>query len=141
MTKKIVKQLAHVCIFTDDLDATEAFYRDVLGIGVKFRFIRDGKPHGYYLDLGGSTNIEVFERSGSAFSDANVINHICLEVDDMDEAIAHVRAQGVSITDKSFGVDETYQSWLADPNGVKIELFQYTPKSAQFLGGDRIVNW
>lgn len=141
MTKKIVKQLAHVCIFTDDLDATEAFYRDVLGIGVKFRFIRDGKPHGYYFDLGGSTNIEVFERSGAAFSDANVINHICLEVDNMDEAIAHVRAKGVSITDKSFGVDETYQSWLADPNGVKIELFQYTPKSAQFLGGDRIVNW
>ena len=141
MTKRLIKQMAHVCIFTDDLDATEAFYRDVLGIEVKFRFIRQGKPHGFYLDVGGRTNIEVFERGGASFADSNVVNHICLEVEDMDDAIAHVRSQGIAITDKSFGVDETYQSWTADPNGVKIELFQYTPKSAQFLGGDRVVNW
>lgn len=141
MPKKIIKQIVHACIFTDDLDKTEAFYRDVLGIEVKFRFIRNGAPHGYYLDAGNNTHIEVFERQGTSFTESNVINHICLEVENMDEAIAHIRAQGVKATDKSFGVDETYQSWLADPNGVKIELFQYTPKSAQFVGGDRVVNW
>ena len=138
---KIIKQLAHMCIFTDDLAATEAFYRDVLGIEVKFRFIRDGKLHGFYLDVGNSTNIEVFEKAGTAFDESNAINHMCLEVHDMDAAIAHIRAQGAEITDKKFGIDDTYQSWTKDPNGVKIELFEYTPKSAQFLGGDRNVNW
>lgn len=138
---RIIKQLAHVCIFTDDLDSTEAFYRDVLGIPVKFRFVRNGKPHGFYLDVGGRTNIEVFEKPDTAFAESNAINHLCLEVEDMDEAIAHIRAQGVAITDKKFGIDDTYQSWTADPNGVKIELFEYTAKSAQFLGGDRNVNW
>ena len=51
------------------------------------------------------------------------------------------RAQGVTITDKSFGCDDTWQAWTADPDGVKIELFEYTDKSAQFVGGDRVATW
>ncbi len=30
---------------------------------------------------------------------------------------------------------------MTDPNGVRIELFQYTDASAQFLGGDRTADW
>jgi len=59
----------------------------------------------------------------------------------MDAAVAHIRKMGVPITDKKLGVDETWQAWTADPNGIKIELFQYTPKSAQFVGGDRVADW
>lgn len=55
--------------------------------------------------------------------------------------MAQIRAAGVAITDKKLGVDETWQAWTADPNGVKIERFEYTPKSAQFVGGDRVANW
>lgn len=31
-----VKQLAHVCIFANDLEATRSFYRDVLGMDTRF---------------------------------------------------------------------------------------------------------
>jgi len=141
LANRIIKQLAHACIFAHDLAATEAFYRDVLGIEVKFRFMREGKLIGYYLDAGNRTFIEVFEKQSASFDESNVINHLCLEVENMDEAIAQIRSRGVSITDKKFGIDDTWQSWTADPNGVKIELFEYTAKSAQFLGGDREVNW
>ncbi|TIN52895.1 MAG: VOC family protein, partial [Mesorhizobium sp.] len=37
--------------------------------------------------------------------------------------------------------DDTFQAWIRDPNDVKIELFEYTEKSAQFAGGDRIADW
>ena len=77
----------------------------------------------------------------TSFSEANQINHICLEVNSLDEAVAAIRTKGVSITDKKLGVDDTWQAWTADPNGVKIELFEYTPRSAQFVGGDRVANW
>lgn len=33
-----VKQLAHVCIFANDLDETRRFYEDVLGIDIQFKF-------------------------------------------------------------------------------------------------------
>lgn len=141
MTKSLVRQLAHVCIFARDLDATEAFWTEVLGMTVAFRFTREGKPYGFYLDAGGRTNIEVFEKSESAFTERNQINHVCLEVHSLDDAVAAIRARGAEVTDKKLGVDQTWQAWTADPNGVKIELFEYTGSSAQFVGGDRVANW
>jgi glyoxylase I family protein len=141
MTKALVKQVAHVCIFARDLAATEAFWTGVLGMQVAFRFTRNGAPFGFYLDAGGRTNVEVFEKTDSEFSERNQINHICLEVNSLDDAVAAIRAKGVEITEKKLGVDDTWQAWTADPNGVKIELFEYTEKSAQFAGGDRAANW
>lgn len=141
MTKSIVRKIAHVCIFAHDLDETAEFYRSVLGIEKVFNFRRDGAVIGYYLQAGQDTHIEVFHKDTAAFAETNAINHICLEVENMDEAIAQVRAQGVSILDKKRGADGTWQSWLADPNGVKIELFEYTDQSLQFIGGDCVVTW
>jgi lactoylglutathione lyase/glyoxylase I family protein len=141
MTNSLIKQVAHVCIFAHDLGATEAFWTEVLGMKIAFRFTRNGAPYGFYLDAGGRTHIEVFEKPDTEFSDRNQINHICLEVHSLDEAVAAIRARGVEITDKKLAVDDTWQAWTADPNGVKIELFEYTEKSAQFIGGDRAANW
>ena len=138
---KIIKKIAHACIFAHDLEATEKFYREVLGIEVVFRFMKAGKLIGYYLDAGDATHIEVFHKTEAAFAETNAINHICLEVTNMDEAVAQVRARGIDALDKKLGVDGTWQSWLTDPNGVKIELFEYTGKSLQFIGGVCEVNW
>jgi lactoylglutathione lyase/glyoxylase I family protein len=136
-----VKQLAHVCIFAHDLKATRRFYSDVLGMDTRFNFLRDGRIFGFYLDCGGRSHVEVFEKSEARYSEANQINHLCLEVEDIDATIAHIRSKGVEVTPKKFACDDTYQAWVRDPNGVKIELFEYTDRSAQFTGGDRIADW
>ncbi|CDX37423.1 conserved hypothetical protein [Mesorhizobium sp. SOD10] len=136
-----VKQLAHVCIFAHDLEATRRFYRDVLGTDTRFNFLRDGRIFGFYLDCGGRSHVEVFERNEASYSDRDQINHFCLEVEDIDAAIAHIRSKGVEITRKKLACDDTYQAWITDPNGVKIELFEYTAQSAQFAGGDRVADW
>ncbi|OHV86382.1 VOC family protein [Mesorhizobium sp. ORS 3428] len=136
-----VKQLAHVCIFAHDLEATRRFYRDVLGIDTRFNFLRDGKIFGFYLDCGGRSHVEVFEKSESSYSDRNQINHFCLEVEDIDTAIAHIRSKGIEVTPKKLACDDTFQAWITDPNGVRIELFEYTGKSAQFAAGDRVADW
>ncbi len=136
-----VKQLAHVCIFAHDLEATRRFYRDVLGMDTRFNFLRDGKIFGFYLDCGGRSHVEVFENSEASYSERNQINHFCLEVEDIDAAIAHIRSMGVEATPKKLACDDTYQAWITDPNGMKIELFEYTGKSAQFTGGDRVADW
>lgn len=136
-----VKQVAHVCIFARDLAETEAFYRDVLGIPVKFDFTRNDARFGFYLDAGGRTNVEVFLNPEASYAGSNQINHLCLEVASIEDAVAHIRGRDVEVSDPKFGVDDTWQAWVTDPNGVKIELFEYTDKSAQFLGGDRVANW
>jgi lactoylglutathione lyase/glyoxylase I family protein len=137
-----VKQVAHVCFFAHDLEATRRFYEDVLGLKTSFNFLRDGRRFGFYLDAGGRTFVEVFQKDGTSFEETNQINHLCLEVENLDQAIAHIEAKGVSLfRPKKLACDDTFQCWLKDPNGVKIELFEYTAKSAQFTGGDRVADW
>lgn len=132
MTKPLVKQVAHTCIFARDLSAVEAFYRDILGVAPKFDFKRGEERIGFYLDFGNRTFVEVFLRGDSAFEDRNQINHLCFETDDIDAFMANAAQHGVAVTPKKLGVDHTWQCWLADPSGVKLEIFQYTEKSMQF---------
>ena len=136
-----IKQVAHVCIFAKDLEQTKSFYRDVLGMDVAFNFTREGKMFGFYLNVGNRSYIEVFHKPAANHEEINQINHLCLEVEDLTEVIDHLRANGVDASDKKLGCDDTWQSWIRDPNGTKIELFQYTDKSAQFVGGDRVADW
>jgi glyoxylase I family protein len=136
-----VRQLAHMCIFAHDLEETRAFYRDVLGMNTRFNFLRDGEIFGFYLDCGGRSHVEVFRKGAATYSDNDQINHFCLEVESIDAAIAHIRSKGGAVTDKKYACDDTWQAWARDPNNVKIELFEYTGKSAQFAGDDRVADW
>jgi lactoylglutathione lyase/glyoxylase I family protein len=136
-----VKQVAHVCIFSSDLERTKQFYGEVLGLVPVFHFTRDGVPFGFYLNAGGRSQVEVFHKPAAAFSETDRINHLCLEVESIDAAVAHIRGRGVEVTEKKLACDDTYQAWVRDPDGTKIELFEYTAGSAQFTGGDRVANW
>src|SRR5690606_3879367 len=112
----LVKQVAHTCIFARDLDAVEAFYRDITGVAPKFDFMRGDDRIGFYLDFGNRTFVEVFRKGESRFDETNQINHLCFETDDIDAFMANARSKGVTVTDKKLGVDHTWQCWLADPS-------------------------
>ncbi len=134
----MITRLAHVCIHTDSLDRTAAFYCDALGMDVHFGFEKDGKPFGYYLNAGNGTFIEVFKGEPGALGN---VQHLALEVEDIDAAIMRIRDHGFEVGDKSLGADDSWQAWMEDPNGVKIELQQYTPKSCQVIRRKCMVNW
>lgn len=136
-----VRQLAHVCILTHDVDAALAFYTGPMGLSKSFDFHRNGVRFGFYLGSGGRTFIEVFHNDDAPFPKTGQVNHLCLEVADLKAAVTSLRAAGVEVTEPKFGVDDTWQAWLKDPSGTPIELFEYTPESAQFVGGDRVADW
>ena len=136
-----VKQIAHTCMMTHDLAASEHFYCEVLGLRKAFEFSKNGKKIGLYIEAGARTCIEIFSHADAPFPSLGAINHFCLEVTSIDEAIAHIRAKDVEITDKKYGVDDTWQAWTKGPAGERIELFEYTARSAQFVGGDRVADW
>ncbi len=134
----MIKQLAHLCIHTQDLDETLRFYTGALGLKVVFEFERQGSLFGYYLGLGNQTFIEVFQGNPGEVGN---INHMALEVDDMDDLMARLRDHGIECEDKKLGADHSWQLWATDPNGVRIEFHQYTPESMQLVGGKCIVDW
>jgi catechol 2,3-dioxygenase-like lactoylglutathione lyase family enzyme len=47
----MIKTLAHVCLFSRDLERTRQFYCDGLGLSVQFRFMRQGELFGFYLKI------------------------------------------------------------------------------------------
>ncbi len=137
----MIKQVAHICIGALDLAAAERFYCGALGMEKKFRFIKEGRDFGFYLAAGNGTYIEVFSQDAVEAGAKPLLKHICLEVEDIDAAIRRISEAGVEITPKKMGADRSWQAWITDPSGVRIELHQYTPESSQLTGRDCIVNW
>ncbi|MCA9895362.1 MAG: VOC family protein [Anaerolineae bacterium] len=135
------KRLAHINIGATDLAASERFYTEILGMTKAFDFEKDGEPFGFYVNAGDTTFIEVFIHHDPPTSDNMMLKHICLEVEDIDEVIRTIRSRGWEITDKKMGADQSWQAWITDPSGVRIELMQYTDKSFQFTGETCKVNW
>ncbi len=148
-TPGMIRRLAHLCLFTDQLDRLVAFYRDGLGLPVKFRFLaQDEVPFGAYLDCGDSTFVEIFDQAGAAkqwggtpgpLEAGNRYGHLCFEVTGLAEEVAALRDRGIEVGPISTGIDGSLQAWTADPDGNKVELMEYTHGSQQLqLNGNSV---
>lgn len=130
---------------TNDLERQIRFYRDGLGLPVKFRFTnKDGECFGVYLDCGDSSFVEIFDQVLAAkqwggdlkpLHEGNRYNHFCLEVTDLPEVRKTLLSRGVQVGEISTGIDSSFQAWLADPDGNRIELMEYTHRSWQLQPG------
>jgi catechol 2,3-dioxygenase-like lactoylglutathione lyase family enzyme len=127
----MITRLAHVCLSARDLDATRKFYCEDLGLRKLFDFVRDGKVVGFYFEVGEGNYIEAFQQDVIEPEAQYPIRHFCLEVADMDALRTQLVSRGHDVTDKTLGHDGSWQCWVTDPNGVKIEFHQYTAQSAQ----------
>lgn len=125
--------LAHVCIETSDLESTEAFYR-VLGLTRQFDFNNlQGELVAFYLGFDNETFVEVIKVAEP--KPPGLIRHFAIEVDDIDEARATLLENGIDVSEKELGIDKAWMITCKDPNGVFIEVHQYTPDSLQRVGG------
>jgi len=136
-----IKSLAHVCIKSNDLDATTAFYCGALGMQRLFDFTRNGKVIGFYMKADNTTFIEVFEAGEITPIQQQALNHLCLETGDIVALQKDLAARGLQPGDVKMGADNSYQFWMKDPGGMSIEFHQYTDKSSQFTGQSVEVNW
>jgi lactoylglutathione lyase len=133
-------RIAHVCLFTSDLDRSVAWY-EKLGFEIVFRFTRNGSKYGVYLTFADRSFIEIFEDPNLGPVVNNGIAHFCLETDDIDAVVATLTERGVAVTPKKLGVDNSWQVWLEDPDGNRFEVHQYTATSTQFSGGTVAADW
>lgn len=137
----MIKALAHLCIFSHDLERSRAFYCDVLGLKPHFEFHKEGKLFGFYLKIAEGQFLEVFSMDVTTEAGRQRIHHLCLEVADMDALCEKLSSHGIPMRPKKLGCDQTWQCWCKDPDGTDIEFQQYTPQSSQFTRTDCIVNW
>jgi len=132
-----VKRIDHVAIVVRDLEAALRFYRDTLGLapskvldfareGVKIAFLPMGGSGGSELELLEPTNPEgsvarFLEKRGEG------LHHICLEVPDIERALAELRAQGAAVLDDTPRPTAEGRGIFLHPkgtSGVLLELVQ-----------------
>jgi catechol 2,3-dioxygenase-like lactoylglutathione lyase family enzyme len=136
----MIEQLGHICFTTRSLDQTVAFYRDVLGLEVTFRFLRDENPIGCFFHAGNQTYLECFERA-QGDHEAGDIRHICFQVRDLDEVETRLQEAGVESRGRRVGSDGCPQLWCTDPNGIDVEFQVIHPECCQQTGTDCHVEW
>ena len=137
----MIKAIAHLCLFSSNLERSLDFYCGTLGLKRHFDFHKNGELFGFYLQVAPGQFIEIFRADAATDIRRQRIHHFCLEVDDIDAVCARLANAGLLLKPKKLGCDQTWQCWCQDPDGVDIEFQQYTAQSSQVTRKDCIVNW
>ncbi|MFL5626671.1 MAG: methylmalonyl-CoA epimerase [Ktedonobacteraceae bacterium] len=131
------KRIDHIAIIVRDIEQALLFYRDTLGITpseikevpteqVRIAFLPMGGPTGSEIELIEPTNADsslarFLQKRGEG------LHHICLEVENIDTALAEMQAQGVPVLDKQPRIAAQGRAIFLHPkgtNGVLLELLQ-----------------
>ncbi len=129
----IVKKLLHTRMRVSDVDATIAFYRDVLGLAVLERKVSPRGSQLAFLSVpNGEELIELcsFPASGPVRVQEDLV-HLAFEVDDLDQAIEQLQAKHIPITDGPTQTSSGSRFIFIDaPDGYEVELIERPPGAA-----------
>jgi catechol 2,3-dioxygenase-like lactoylglutathione lyase family enzyme len=109
-----IQRIGNVFYRVPDMDAAVHFYRDVLGLALKFR---DG-DHWAAFDVGGST----LAVEGSAAGGPGGAT-VSLRVDGLDALVSELRSRGASVSDVTTGPHER-RAAVHDPAGNELVLYE-----------------
>ena len=131
------RRIDHVAIIVRNIEQALVFYRDTLGITpseikevpteeVRIAFLPMGGPGGSELELiepitPNSSLTRFLEKRGEG------LHHICLEVADIDAALAEMQEKGVPVLDKQPRIAASGRAIFLHPkgtNGVLLELLE-----------------
>ena len=125
----MIKQIAHVCFSSKDLQKTVAFYKEHFSSEVIHEFRNDkGELYGVFLSIPPNARLEFFQ-SQEMIASGNQFRHFCLEVDDINSLAQKFSAKGFKVEIRRGKTDATLQFWIEDPNGIRIEFQQYDEQS------------
>ena len=119
-------QFVHTNVRVRDIDASLRFY-EALGFEQRGRLQFDG-AYNVYLGLpgdGDTLELTVNEGREEPYDLGTGYGHVALEVEDLDELLARLAAQGIEPEKPPYapgGREEFRICFVADPDGYRIEL-------------------
>jgi methylmalonyl-CoA epimerase len=135
--------LDHVGIAVSDLQASLAFFKDVLGLHVESsETIASQRVRATFLNTGQST-LEMLEATAPDSPIARFtgkrgpgVHHVALRVDDIEAALAHLKSRGIRLIDDTPrpGAEGALVAFIhpSASHGVLVELKQPAPKVEMF---------
>lgn len=151
--------MMHIALYTDQMNEMLDFYTKQLGgnlkvlIRYKEYLNRNDRPENQaiakidperifnvYIELAPMQFLELFpkkegQKQHTNFNECLGYSHYSLLVDDIFKTREILVSHNVFIdTEISKGPSETYQMWITDPDGNRIEIMQFTNQSLQIVG-------
>jgi len=135
--------LDHVGIAVSDLQASLAFFRDVLGLHVEqSEEIASQRVRATFINTGQST-FEMLEATAADSPIAKFVekrgpgmHHVALRVDDIEAALAHLKSRGIRLIDEKPrpGAEGALVAFIhpSASHGVLVELKQPAPRVEMF---------
>jgi len=117
--------LGHVTVHSADFERTERFYCGLLGMR------RGPRPAiavpGHWFYVGSEAVLHVLPRLAEATQDARhgaegIIDHFALNADDRAALEQRFLAAGVPFEGRRLADSDTWQIFLTDPDGARVEL-------------------
>ncbi len=152
------KSLMHASFFAENLDEMTDFYVNKLGAKIKMlirnRAYADKPNHSFYkralenpdgicivyFEIAPGQFIEFFPKEEKqephrGWNQDVGYSHIGILVEDLFETKRELEERGLKfLTEPTIGNSHTWQMWLEDPEGNRIEFMQYTEESFQIVG-------
>jgi catechol 2,3-dioxygenase-like lactoylglutathione lyase family enzyme len=119
--------LGHVTVRSADFARTERFYCDLLGmrIGPRPAIAVDGR----WFYVGDEAVVHVLPRTAGAADEAEgAIDHFALNATDRPAFENRLKAAGQPFESRRLADSDTWQIFLTDPDGARVELSFAAPR-------------
>ncbi len=132
----MIKRIGHTAYTVENMEKSLEFYCDILGLQKLFELHNENdEPWIVYVKVCGGQFIELFyggEKHNKTDERTIGYQHLCLEVNDINEIANHLKAKGITLSvEPQQGLDKNYQCWAKDPDGNPIEFMELHPGSPQ----------
>lgn len=123
--------MRHVALFVEDLEATQAFYTELLGMKLEWQ----PDPDNVYL-TSGNDNLALHRYNGQAIeADKQRLDHIGFiidSIDDVDKWYSFFVANNVKIiAEPRTHRDGARSFYCADPSGTVVQIIYHPPISGR----------
>jgi methylmalonyl-CoA/ethylmalonyl-CoA epimerase len=134
MNQPKIKSINHIAIVVEDISEALKFWRDTLGLELSHKEdipAQDSRIAFLPLAKGAVELVEpTTEESGIARflkSSSTAMHHICLEVDDIEAMLAHLKSKDIRLIDETPQTRDGRKIAFIHPEstyGVLVELYQ-----------------
>ena len=126
----------HVGMAVENFDEAFTFYTQKMGFKEAFT-VKDaaGKPTLAYVQANKNTFVELQQANANRKAG---LNHFGLHVQNLKAVVAALKERGVTVSEPNVRPDDSSVANATDPNGIRIEMFEFGPGSPQ---GKAIASW
>ena len=126
----------HVGMAVENFDEAFKFYTEKMGFPEAFT-VKDaaGKPRLAYVQASKNTFVELQQAQPNG---PKGLNHYGLHVQNLKAVVAALKAKGVTVDEVRVRPDDSSVANATDPNGIRIEMFEFGPGSPQ---GKAVAAW